>query len=391
MGYFDIPIEFSCPRCGTKLSGKKFTDFRFEINNAVECDESDEYEYYQTFSVEFPHRKIVKKDPDQKIIIDGFSPFMLTFSTVGQEYPKIMEKLNKYLEYLDNIWPNLKIAYDLFDHKKYQYMDEHFQKISDKYIIDNELNGLMALHHIKTQNTLYITPKLINDKIYGLTKEITCLTVKNNTIEFIDRLNRELFFTNSFNRYLEIMNLWNENFLNFFPAIVLYLGNAADKIDKKKYGMSTISYDKLMDFYSKSYELIADMSILICGMNNIFHRGDYNLFLSKQMDFDKLMSPRKLDRLAHINGDERFSLNIQLNNKVRNAISHFTRQIDNNTQLITFDDRNKINEMYLMDLAILCVENYYVLLYLDEIAYILKRNDLTYKGQIFNKDPNKWD
>ena len=286
---------------------------------------------------------------------------------------------------------NLKIAYDLFDHKKYQYMDEHFQKISDKYIIDNELNGLMALHHIKTQNTLYITPKLINDKIYGLTKVITCLTIKNNTIEFIDRLNRELFFTNSFNRYLEIMNLWNENFLNFFPAIVLYLGNAADKIDKKKYGISTISYDKLMDFYSKSYELIADMSILICGMNNIFHRGDYNLFLSKQMDFDKLMGPRKLDRLAHINIDERFSLNIQLNNKVRNAISHFTRQIDNNTQLITFDDRNKINEMYLMDLAILCVENYYVLLYLDEIAYILKRNDLTYKGQIFNRDPNKWD
>lgn len=391
MGYFDIPIEFSCPICGTKLSGKKSMNFEFTIDNATECSDSEKYEYYQTFSIEFPHRKIVKIDSGEQINIDGFSPFISIFSIIGEAYPKIMNKLGNYLEYLDNIWPNLKITYNLFDHKKYQYMDKHFQKISDKYTIDNELNGLMALHHIKTQNTLYITPISIKDKIYKLAKEIMLSIEKDKTIEFINYLNVELFFTKSFNRYQEIMNMWNENFLNFFPAIILYLGNAVDKIDKQKYGISTISYDKLMDFYSKSYELIEDMSILICGMNNIFHRGNYNLFSSEQMNFDKLMSLRKINRLEHINKEEYFSLDIQLNNKVRNAISHFTRQIDNESQLITFNDRNKVNEMYLIDLAILCVENYYVLLYLDEIAYNLRKNYLIDQGQIFNMDPKKWD
>ena len=41
MGYFDIPIEFSCPICGTKLSGKKSMNFEFTIDNATECSDSE--------------------------------------------------------------------------------------------------------------------------------------------------------------------------------------------------------------------------------------------------------------------------------------------------------------------------------------------------------------
>ena len=69
-----------------------------------------------------------------------------------------------------------------------------------------------------------------------------------------------------------------------------------------------------------------------------------------------------------------------LNNRVRNAIQHFDSDIDYETQLITFKDRNKSVDLYLIDFADLCIENFRIIFYVLELVYNLRKIDFIQKG-----------
>ena len=69
-----------------------------------------------------------------------------------------------------------------------------------------------------------------------------------------------------------------------------------------------------------------------------------------------------------------------MNNRVRNAIQHFDSDIDYETQLITFNDRNKSVDLYLIDFADLCIENFRIMFYVLELVYNLRKVDFIQRG-----------
>lgn len=54
--------------------------------------------------------------------------------------------------------------------------------------------------------------------------------------------------------------------------------------------------------------------------------------------------------------------------------------IDYETQLITFKDRNKSVDLYLIDFADLCIENFRIIFYVLELVYNLRKIDFIQKG-----------
>ena len=60
--------------------------------------------------------------------------------------------------------------------------------------------------------------------------------------------------------------------------IIISLGNAREKFNKEIYGIATISFDSMINFYNDSYELLLDMITIAIGLNNIYLRGSYDKF-----------------------------------------------------------------------------------------------------------------
>lgn len=70
---------------------------------------------------------------------------------------------------------------------------------------------------------------------------------------------------------------------------------------------------------------------------------------------------------GYLDEKEPFSkLSSSLNNRVRTLTLHFDSDIDYETQLITFKDRNKSIDLHLIDFTDLCTENFRTVLYILE-------------------------
>ena len=99
-------------------------------------------------------------------------------------------------------------------------------------------------------------------------------------------------------------------------------------------------------------------------VNNVFIHGNK---LNSKLIYEKVPFSKPLN---------------SLNNRVRSAIQHFDNDIDYETQLITFNDRNKSVDLYLIDFADLCIENFRIIFYVLELVYNLRKVDLIQKGII---------
>ena len=132
------------------------------------------------------------------------------------------------------------------------------------------------------------------------------------------------------------------------------------------------------------------MVTVAVGLNNIFVRGDFNKFISKSNleNFDDYYKLTKSQRLNALSEEEPFSKYICMDRNVRNAIAHYTYDFENNTQKIYFYDKyknkEKIKELYLCDLALLCYDNIAILVYLNELFYNIRKIDLLGSGMIPN-------
>ena len=114
-------------------------------------------------------------------------------------------------------------------------------------------------------------------------------------------------------------------------------------------------------------------------------------YLAIILEFDTMKQQKRIFRIkgimnifinvGYVDEKEPFGKPISsLNNRVRNAIQHFDSDIDYETQLITFKDRNKSVDLYLIDFADLCIENFRIIFYVLELVYNLRKIDFIQKG-----------
>ena len=402
VGYFDIPFDICCPECGVHICGvQKIVDnHTLTINNASAIEEDlDGVNYYADFSVELPHAKTNRFESIDSLMKTKFSPFMMTASLYeGDKYFELIKHMREFLSFRSLCWSKLTPLYDLFFNGKIAFTQEHFLKLSSRFVVKNDLDALMALHQATVLGMNTILPDGTLGTFVDVSKQISTPSVLLKMDDLITSLGGDGYFNSVSKRLVKIYDQWIVNFEKYIPATMLSLGNAATKLDKNMYGIATTSFEDMIKFYAESYELILDYIDVAIGLNNIVVRGDHNAFPANTIrvnkktacvgNFEDYREITKASRLNLLVDNEPFSKVIPLNRNVRNAIAHFTYEFDAGTQKITFSDKHKNNtntvELYLIELALLCYENISVLVYLDELLYSLRKIHYTKLGMIPN-------
>lgn len=391
VGYFDIPFDICCPECGVHICGveKIVDDQTLTIKNAsIIGEDLESVDYYADFSVELPHAKTNRFESIESFTKTKFSPFMLTASLYeGDKYFELIKHMEEFLLFRSSCWSQLTPLFDLFFNGKIALMQEHFLKLSSRFVIKNDLDALMALHQTTVLGMNTILPDGTLGKFIDASKQISAPNIVSKIDDLITSLGEDVYFNSIFKKLVQIYDRWIVNFEKYIPATMLSLGNAVEKLDKDTFGIATTSFEDMKNFYADSYELILDYIDVAIELNNIVVRGDHNTFpantirVNKKIpcvgsfeDYREIVKSSRLDLLMD---NEPFSKAIPLNRKVRNAIAHFSYEFDAETQKITFSDKYKDSdntiELYLIELALLCYENMSILVYLDELSYSLRR------------------
>lgn len=390
MGYFDIPFDICCPECGVHISGVRriIDESSIELHNAnlIVCP-LDDVDYYADFSVELPHSKIKKFVSQDEIIKNGFSPFMMTMQLFKDDiYFQLTQKMGNTLSFRDDMWPRISALYDLLFSRKIELMKEPLHSISERFVVKNELDAMMALHQTCVMGFNKMLPDGTLQEFIDLSKIIYRDDVVHQLGSLIDILGKKEYFEFTSKRLIKIYTRWLSDFEKYMSATILELGNAKDSFDREKYGIATTSFENVMSFYADSYELILDMIDIAVLLNNVTVRGDYNKFSPRAnvKDFSGYFKQAKSERVKSMLENEPFGKVIPLNRNIRNAIAHYTYDFDSSSQRITFVDKYKNKESkvetYLIDLAMLCYENMRILIYLDELMYSLQKWDYIRAG-----------
>lgn len=408
IGSFDIPFDMTCPSCGVHIYGiqKIVDDHTLTLNNASIIEENlDGLDYYADFSVELPHTKTNRFESIESLMKTKFSPFMMTASLYeGDKYFELIKHMREFLSFRFSCWSKLTPLYDLFFNGKVALTQEHFLKLSSRFVVKNDLDALMALHQTTVLGMNTILPDGTLGKFIDASKQIGAPNVLLKMDDFITSLGGNEYFNSVSKRLVKIYDRWIVNFEKYIPATMLSLGNATTKLDKDTFGIATTSFEDMIKFYADSYELILDYIDVAIGLNNIAVRGDHNAFPANPIrvnkktacvgNFEDYREITKASRLNLFVDNEPFSKAIPLNRNVRNAIAHFNYEFDAGTQKIIFIDKYKSNdntvELYLIELALLCYENISILVYLDELLYSLRKIHYTKMRMFPNiKSPKK--
>lgn len=395
MGYFDIPFDFRCPECGVRIHGiRKITaDDSLNLNNArIINTDAENMNYYADFSVELPHVKITKYESLDKILENGFSPFMLAIQLYGDEYQnKLIPRIRSFLWFRDNTWKRLLPLFDLYFNNKIELTEEHFLQLSPRFVVKHKLDALMALH----QSTVLGLGSILEDdaltRFMDITSKIMMPGMFLKIDDLVSALGGEPYFTSISKRIINIYSRWIDSFEKYIPAVMLSMGGASEKFDKNVFGIATTNFEDMKSFYADSYELILDFVDIAIGLNNIAVRGDYNSFCTivdnsknQVVSFVEYQKKVKSAHLEYLVDNEPFSKTIPLKRNVRNAIAHFNYEFDASSQKIVFRDKHKDKEntveLFLIDLALLCYDNMMILAYLDELSYTLQKVRYTKNG-----------
>lgn len=388
IGLFDIPFHVRCPKCHSTIYGKVFVeDNNIDVENAniVQCD--DEEFYSVELSAEFPTRKVTRK----KIYEIELSPYMRNLLLYGSNEKAIEEtqKTMYFANFVKSGLSEMKQNFELFWNNQDKIL---FARVTDMikqypYIpfseVNNYFDAAVALHQLLLTTT-GISSIIGKDTLGEYTKIGKLVIEDRNHLtqirEFI--ANSRIDFNSIEIKGFKLIELFAKIYEQLIPVIALKNGDCLENVDKNQFGIMTANFDELTDFYAKSYEWIFDNLKVILGLNNIFVRNDSTKCANGKtyQDFIRESNGNKMKN-GYVDEKEPFGKPISsLNNRVRNAIQHFDSDIDYETQLITFKDRNKSVDLYLIDFADLCIENFRIIFYVLELVYNLRKLDFIQKG-----------
>lgn len=389
LGKFDIPFSFNCPNCNVNINGIRriVLNNSIELNNAIQVGET-EPEYYEDLAIELPHRKIQKYVSFETMYSNGISPFIdiMRLFQDPQDYINIMKSIGNFMSFKVNDWNLLKSLYDLYFGNRIDLIKEQITKFSNHYIVNNKLDAAMALHQSSVIGLNKILPMNSLKEFMIYSSKIMGTENISKVKEFVKFLKNNMDFDFELKRIVKIYSRFIEDFERYIPIITTSLGGVSEKFNKESYGIATISFDNMINFYKDTYELLLDMITIAIGLNNIFIRGNYDSFFDKTnvSNFIQYNNLPKSQRLKALNQEELFSKCIEMDRNVRNAIAHYTYDFDSSSQRIRFYDKYRgsenIVELYLCDLASLCYDNITILVYLNELFYNLRKIDFIESG-----------
>ena len=383
-----IPFIINCPECSTQISVEidLSKNKQLKVNNASEIQNNLEFPMWCVeLSSRFPVRKMFVREDI------GLSPFFTTlqqfengeieiFISVMNEIEVLNERVKKgiFEDFLriNNLFMNGNEKYFLIETQKLLPFIENYTAIAK---VNNLLDGVMVLHQNFILSGINILLKDEDlDEYIDISKKIIYSVNNKELLKYYSQYEKTINQLET--RSYSLVNDFFKLFPQLSPVVILIKSNKYDDIDQEKYGISTAIYRDLKEFYASSYEWLLDALDIVIALNNIFERQDYSKCL-KNKDFNNELQMinskfQKIDMF--ISDDEPFSKSLtNINNKIRNAIQHYSDEIDYINQKIYFYDKHRgktrVDEISLMDFAKLCIENFDWIIYIMELIYNLQK------------------
>lgn len=388
MGAYDIPFHIQCPTCQSTIHGKvHIEEYNIDIENADIIDCNDGEFYSVELSAEFPTRKAIYK----RIGEVELTPYMRNYSfySDGEMAIKATQQAMYFANFIKFGLSETKQNFELFWNNQDAILFPKLEHLVSQYSyipiekINNRLDASMALHQLLLTTTGVSNVVGVDSlQEYSEIGKAVIGTTTNfaKVFEFID--SNQIDFCKIEKNGFKLIDLFAKVYEQLVPVIALRKGKCVENVDKEQYGIMTANFNELSDFYAKSYEWILENIAIIVGLNNIYLRNDWTQCVNGKT-YANFLKESKGNRLqnGYIDEKETFSSPVNsLNNKVRNAIQHFDSDIDYKTQLITFKDRNKTVDLYLIDFADLCIENFCIIFYILELIYNLQKLTLMQDG-----------
>ena len=380
------PIRFACPSCGEGIcieltQGK---GWKFKGAKAVEFEGpfTNEYPFidlHLDFPVMFGEYKM------------GHTPFMKAHSRIGHENFVIH---NARLNALNFLYPKL----------------EEFKRILRLYTKNPKLFGQLCEKDFG-ERLRSESPEDLNLTLYCVIAKVFfpfSMPEENaDSVEldmgaihkaisrdrlafdaFIEDIINSRFLSNTQHDCFEIYPQILSGELAFRSALFLDFDKDYDK-EVVAFRVSTDDFHKYKDLYKDISEIMSRQLVLVAGINNLIHRGDYNSF----KDIGKT-TPKSLHayadlpygyKISHLD-DCWYQVNDgSVNNQLRNSIAHFKAEYDEVSQVITYYPKKEgikqeksesiyfldfmrnilisYREMHRMHQLIKCLFNYYYLMY----------------------------
>lgn len=403
IGYFNIPFNLHCPECKTHIYGQILIDqdeieIKLKLENAQTINNevnSGKTYYCAELSAEFPTIKMYKKDTNSYEL----SPFIRNATFYGDSSKAMRATSNamKFATYFNIRWKQLKVYFELFWNDQNSLLYPKLEEELKNYDfitfskVTNKLNANMALHQLFMTTTPLASALQPNTLNFYM--DIASLMLQLDTKEiqkFIHTISSD--FNSIERKAFNLIESFSGIYDQLIPVVALRNSDSLGNLDKEKYGIMTTNFEQLSDFYAKSYEWILDNINIIIALNNILIRKNYNICANNKPYNEILKIGSKYKKLEYIEPHEQFSTPTNsLQNRIRNSIQHFDTDIDYVSQEIIFTDshrgRIRYENMYLIDFADLCLENFSIIIYLLELIYNLRRIFYISNGIIPNLTP----
>jgi hypothetical protein len=369
VGHLDeYPIRIYCGKCESILRGR-FIIQQEEVKYHAEFDNCDEVfsenaDFFSEISGELLCNKV--EDCSDKDNIYHYAtrlPFMVSASAMGfpsmQEYISKLQDINIQLKE----WENNRTVFDLYKGRKYEYIPSllSLKLPKDEFGLSNNIEILRGVHYffLKSVTNIFETKdyvrmlKLINKEF----ADIDNLKLK----ELISYLDGTDSLDLLYDKMIDILCNFMKVFRNILPALCAKRYEE-DTINYNTQGITTCTFDDIKMFYIDTYEALLSMIIIPISLDNIKYRNEFTSFNDGNTTLENLNKMSKGNRLHILNKSETFSnlININMNNKLRNAIGHNNYIYNGLTQIIEFSPDpkhlDKKEKKYLLEVAVECID-----------------------------------
>lgn len=390
-----------CPRCGTKIKGEISAcgiGFNYNFINAIDCsgEMTDSYgDFVLEISSEFLCKKIRQ---DVKV----------TSLTMVMREPELFynnQRTFALVDYANNVKKytnDIITAYDLYNNSQYLYLKKllindknpflkEIKKTIQKYEFKKNIDYLMGIHQYAA---ILLSKTYIDNTLTimtNITTEIFSIFESHNSqmLEYVSFLENEKYYIDVNIKFSKLIEAFLNQYKSFLP---LYIKECQINVPLDEFGISTLDYEDLENFYKKAYEFICDYIPIVIGLNNIVSRNDFRNFVNCTSDFKTKMNSylSKYRRFnENIVDNEKFSNLFKncLDNIIRNSEAHFSTEYNTLTQKVTFRNNYMgnitINEKYLIEFGIDVIKIFQKCCILWEFSYQLNKIYLCFvKGEI---------
>lgn len=384
------PIAIYCGKCNILIDGEVFQkpqvgEIRADFRNAKILYDLDKekVDFLIESSGEFTTMKMVSADSREAMISMIMPPFIRNCHNVNMDLFKknVLGYLNKKI----NEWPKYRRIFELWNNKNSIYLEQELRKVlSTKQ--DKIGNGYInkGLHTIfLKQSDVMTNDKSTYKKFSEIHSELSKLNDKNLT-QLNNRLNRNEYLNNCKRKVYECLDRFVDIFMYLIPAYGVMLFNQSEK--SVEFGITTVSFERLKQFYIDCYELLGEMAPIINGLNNLAHRGNFELCDERvKIKYDDLFYKPNSLKIKTINQSEKFStlISIFFDNGLRNSIGHFDYYFNGYDQLIQYEKNTQHdiknvtykNGIYLLEFACKCLKMYKTIIYVEDIIYCIETRD----------------